>query len=715
MARWVFDIFKFKTAWGVFAFGIMLSCLTAYAIKTEHEKRLKTILVTQSQVIIEHLQLKYASYLKTAEDTATFIQVSQFPTRTELINKTISYIDHKSLSKSDPSILSVKVYEKIDKNDLPILEAELSATYGTKITFEPLPFVSPKSQTLWTFIVDEIYKNSIPHVGRYTDLSGPFVDKDIKFAVQNKMNFSSRITRRPKDGRPVFFMISPIVDEGQEIKYVVNVVISLPTWAEELAELDAFSGITLYGVRHEDDACAFKYNQSEGFSQCLGFQLQHVANEFISNGVLPQSYLWFQANDDFANYHPIDIDPLWVVILGTLLSMVVSLVVRHLLDQRDRLDKAVKIKTADLGEALHQKEVLLRKMRQDICTPLHSVIGLNEAIKIRANDDIKSYLDSTHFALTRLLNQVEDVIDFKEINHQTIALSQEKIDLVQLLKDIETLTRATYPSPELTLVFSIADLPRACLTDYRRLKRVLINLLDNAIKHTSSGRVTLSVVVLEAKNGFATLQFDITDNGVGIESEELSKLINDSTLAAHQLDENRLGLFISLEILHKMKASISVKSEIDQGTQVMFTLKVPFVDDEKSTELSEQEKIAALQGQHIVVIDHNSSHVSLLLALLEPLDIIVTPFVYPHEAMKFMLNHPLVNTVICDINIPDMAGDEIYRFLRTHNFLGQIVALTDLKNLNQSTDGFKIPYDAYIVKPLDKETLISVLLHLLNK
>ncbi len=301
------------------------------------------------------------------------------------------------------------------------------------------------------------------------------------------------------------------------------------------------------------------------------------------------------------------------------------------------LEHKIQERTAELeiakqtAEAANRaKSTFLANMSHELRTPLNAIIGFSQLISrspilpTELQDNINIINTSGEYLLTLINN----VLDLSKIEADKITLNSNSFNLHRLLDDVENLLHLKAENKGLKFNFYCnKNAPIYVETDEIKLRQVLINLLNNAIKFTSEGSVTLRVSsILEQGNHSARIQFEIEDTGAGIAADELDSLFEafTQTKTGREAQEGTgLGLIISRKFVQLMGGEITVKSEINKGTVFTFDIKANIVDAAKVETQQPKRHVIALEPNQpaykILVVDDNSIGRQLLIQLLKPL------------------------------------------------------------------------------------------------
>ena len=227
------------------------------------------------------------------------------------------------------------------------------------------------------------------------------------------------------------------------------------------------------------------------------------------------------------------------------------------------------------------KSEFLANMSHEIRTPMNSVIGLADLLAdMSPTPRQRQYLEMIRVSGSALLSLINDILDLSKIEAGQLELDPVDTDLPSLVHEITGLVAFTAHSAGLELVCRLAPgLPSRVLMDPTRLRQVLTNLLNNAVKFTQHGHVYLNVEPVGAVDGHVDLRFAVTDTGIGIPEHALARIFDKFTQAeagtTRRFGGTGLGLAISQHLVHLMGGRIIARSTPGQGSTFEFTLRLP--------------------------------------------------------------------------------------------------------------------------------------------
>ncbi len=246
-----------------------------------------------------------------------------------------------------------------------------------------------------------------------------------------------------------------------------------------------------------------------------------------------------------------------------------------------RKNQEVLIKARDLAEAaVRAKSDFLANMSHEIRTPMNVVIGLSHIV---LNTDLsaqqRGYLRKIQDSSQHLLRIINDILDFSKIEAGKLAIENTEFVLERLLDSVATLLQDKTRAKNLQLIFDVApDVPCSLVGDGFRVGQVLVNYANNAVKFTERGEITVSVMVLERTGQDVVLRFAVSDTGIGLTPEQMSRLFQRFQQAdastTRKYGGTGLGLAISKNLAQLMGGDVGVQSEYGQGSTFWFTARM---------------------------------------------------------------------------------------------------------------------------------------------
>ena len=264
---------------------------------------------------------------------------------------------------------------------------------------------------------------------------------------------------------------------------------------------------------------------------------------------------------------------------------------------------------ADAEAASRAKSVFLATMSHEIRTPMNAIIGMSHlALQTSLSARQRNYIDKVHLSAISLLGILNDVLDFSKIEAGQLQIERTEFSLEKVFENLASVAGLKAQEKGLALIFDLAPEVSACLIgDPLRLGQVLLNLVGNSIKFTESGRVLVTCTVARVDHEDITLEFSITDSGIGMSDEQQAHLFGafsqaDSSIA-RRYGGSGLGLAISRRLVELMAGQITVVSAPGQGSTFTFTaLFGQSVDQIRPLVVAQP----ALAGYKVLVVDPDS-------------------------------------------------------------------------------------------------------------
>ncbi len=279
----------------------------------------------------------------------------------------------------------------------------------------------------------------------------------------------------------------------------------------------------------------------------------------------------------------------WTIVAVTLIELAIAAVFAwffiRLLRRREQDLKEMDLLRLRAENASQAKSQFLAMISHELRTPLSGLLGFSELLKdTPLNAEQKDYAEMAHASGILLLDIINDVLDISKIEAGELTIHTSKFSPRELAADVVALYSQNARIKNISLDFEAADdVPAACFGDPQRLRQVLSNLVNNAIKFTESGKVQVVISALPAESAKVTLRLEVFDTGIGIDDVALEKLFQrfvqlDASLS-RRYGGTGLGLYISKQLVELMGGRIGASSRRDLGSQFWFEVELEVEDD----------------------------------------------------------------------------------------------------------------------------------------
>ncbi|MDG5467117.1 response regulator [Deltaproteobacteria bacterium IMCC39524] len=377
-------------------------------------------------------------------------------------------------------------------------------------------------------------------------------------------------------------------------------------------------------------------------------------------------------------------------------------------DHKKYLEHTVSERTAELNESIillelakkkaeaanQAKSVFLANMTHELRTPLVGVLGMNELLlNTPLTEEQRHLADTVQNSGEILLNLISDILDFSKIESNNLTLRQAPVNLSKITQEITTLLTESAKQKGLSLTCQISPAAHCTvMADPLRMRQILLNLINNAIKFTSQGEVNV-VLEMSPIGDFARLcTLEVKDTGIGINTEDLEEIFEPFTQVDSSIDRKSggagLGLAIVRQLLELMDGRIEVESHLGKGSVFRVLFSFLLADDQKDRPDSDGQidrsqwkapiaspEHTTIQRGRILIADDYAVTRELVRCNLTPLGFEIDEATSGQEALEMAMSKSY-GLVLMDCNMPEMDGIEATRQLRERGNTVPIVALT---------------------------------------
>jgi signal transduction histidine kinase/CheY-like chemotaxis protein len=402
--------------------------------------------------------------------------------------------------------------------------------------------------------------------------------------------------------------------------------------------------------------------------------------------------------------------------MQTLAKSVVSLLV--LRDQKKKLEQ----EKEKALQSVKIKEQFLANMSHEIRTPLNGIMGLtNLLLASQLTEEQLTFLKYIKNSADNLLSIINDILDFSKIESGKLTFESVPFSISQLFDSVIGLFRSKAEQKGLRLSASLSDdIPHFLLGDRVRLNQILNNLIDNAIKFTENGRVTVSINKHSQTNQSVTLLFTVADTGIGIPVNKLNAVFESFTQANNDTTRKYggtgLGLAITKRLVEAQGGKLWVNSEEYRGSTFQVLLSFHLASIQSASHTGSSTPQATSKNIKILVAEDNEVNQLIINRVLKSKGYEVIMVSDGKQAIAKLQQHS-ADIVLMDIQMPEMDGYQAIKYIRNsqENFRNiPIIALTAHAIKEDVQKCLAAGADDHVSKPFKPDELISKIEQLVN-
>ena len=394
---------------------------------------------------------------------------------------------------------------------------------------------------------------------------------------------------------------------------------------------------------------------------------------------------------------------------------------------RDSLERTVENRTAELRAAKEAaetanraKSAFLSNMSHELRTPLNAILGYSQLMQRDSSlsADNREQLNIINRSGEHLLRLINDVLEISKIEAQRVVVEMVAFDLHELLRELYTMFRIRTDAKKLQfLLEGVNDLPQYVVTDENKLRQILINLIDNAVKFTEEGGIVVRVAVTSGNDGNKRLAVEVQDTGSGIAEEEQERVFQafeQTASGRHSSGGTGLGMAISRKYARMLGGDITLYSRLGEGSAFRLEIDVAEGSKPDARKKARPRRVKCLEpGQEIprvLVTEDQAESRSLLVRLLSITGFEVREAVNGREAVALCAEwHP--RFVWMDIRMPEMDGMEAMRLIRS-TVIGtsiKIVAITASGMVEDQASIMSAGFDDFVRKPFREQEVLEIM------
>ena len=371
--------------------------------------------------------------------------------------------------------------------------------------------------------------------------------------------------------------------------------------------------------------------------------------------------------------------------------------------------------TQDAKIANEAKSVFLATMSHELRTPLNAVLGFVNLARKESGltPKTREYLDIIEGSGSHLIEIINQVLDLSQIESGNVEVDLQAFNLLGMLQECATLMAVKAHEKNLQLMPNFSTLETVnVISDTSKIRQIILNILGNAVKYTTSGHIDFKVQVISVGDTHI-LRIVVKDTGAGIDAQALPHIFEPFTQSrsSDYIQGSGLGLAVTKTLVHLLKGDIEVDSTLDKGS--CFTVEIPILFSEETLEISRKKEVVGLKSdadvRRILIVDDIRVNRLLIRSFLEEIGFIIDEAKDGVEAVeKFESFKP--DLIWMDLQMPRLSGCEATLQIRqrSQDTKCKILALS-ANAIDIETTMKKCAFDDYLVKPFDEFDLFEMM------
>jgi signal transduction histidine kinase/CheY-like chemotaxis protein len=380
------------------------------------------------------------------------------------------------------------------------------------------------------------------------------------------------------------------------------------------------------------------------------------------------------------------------------------------------LTEKYKQKQEEAQNATIEKSNFLANMGHEIKTPLTGIIGLSELL-------LQTKLDNTQAPLVQNINHssellqrlLNDILNLSKLEAGKIELEENEVSIEKTLNDIKVLFQKQALEKNLNIEVNFDKLiAKSHLLDELRLRQVISNFINNSIKFTSTGKISISAELISEFQNTQKIKFSIIDTGIGISKEKLTNLFTPYSQADkstyRKFGGTGLGLSISKGIIQLMNGSIEIKSKENVGTEIVIVLSFEKYKQSSPKETPSELSLLIPPEFKILIVEDNDINQLIISKIIQNLNLSFELAVNGQEAVNLAtLKH--FNLILMDLELPDTNGVNVVKLIRKHQKKRNLIIANSAHNEKDIYEKcIESGFDDVISKPLTKLKIENIIL-----
>jgi len=402
--------------------------------------------------------------------------------------------------------------------------------------------------------------------------------------------------------------------------------------------------------------------------------------------------------------------------------------------RRKKLELKLEEEKEKLAQTNHIKTSFIANMSHEIRTPINGILGATELLQEEKKDHDKNLIKIIKNSTQHLLDIVNDILDFSKIEAGNAVIKNEQVYLPDLMEKIKSMYYPKMYKKELNFFIKIQ--PESLekiyfLGDQKRLLQIILNLLNNSIKFTKKGSITLKIIINTNDNEIIdkpTIKIIVKDTGRGMSEEFLKKIFVPFLQEQHTKSRDQggtgLGTTIVKKLVDQMNGTIDVKSKLGQGSVFTISLPLNIIPQNEGEKIANKNRRSSdvnieecdYKGKKILLVEDNELNAKVAKLILERINLNVhharngqevLDMVHKHNSGKN--SHRNFELILMDNQLPIYDGETLTRILRQEGYQMPIIALTANVYADDIERYLKSGMNDFLGKPYKIQELIYIL------
>ena len=354
---------------------------------------------------------------------------------------------------------------------------------------------------------------------------------------------------------------------------------------------------------------------------------------------------------------------------------------KELTEQKEKAEFASKARSEFLSTVSHE-----------LRTPLNAINGITYLLlQEKPKVSQLNYLKSLEFSGNYLLSFINDILEINRLESNNVYVEKIKFNLVELVNNINQSFSGFISKNNINFKLNLEiDGNENLIGDPTKLSQILINLINNSIKFTKNGDVTLKIKTVKEKNNKITLKFIVQDNGIGIPEDKIDNIFDSFSQGSVEINRTYggtgLGLSIVKKVIELMGSKIHLESKVNEGTTFYFNLDFDKSDLKTISSIETNQVISHdnLKGKTVLLVEDNKINQMITKKMVENKGMICTIIDNGEDSIVAMQNNKF-DMVLMDVHLPGINGTEATAEIRKFDPKTPIIALTAI-SLNENRE-----------------------------